>query len=87
MSDAVDSDDPIERTVVPRFSIRTLLIVLTFCAFAFVVLGTAYRGQIWAWGVTIGLVSVLVTALAHGTWFGLVWLFAQMTSGRRDGSE
>jgi hypothetical protein len=76
------ADERQERTLLPRFSIRVLLGVLTVCAFAFVVVGTAYRGENWAWGVTIGLVSILVTALVHAAWFGVVWLFGQWTSAR-----
>jgi len=64
--------------LVPRFSIRTLLIVLTIAAMAAVVAGTAVRGQNWAWGVTIGLASLGLTALVHAAWFGTVWLLAQL---------
>ena len=64
--------------LLPRFSIRVLLILLTVCAFAFVIVGTAVRGQNWAWGVSIGLLSLVVTALVHAAWFGVMWLFAQM---------
>jgi hypothetical protein len=56
--------------------------MLTICAVASVIIGTAFRGQTWAWGVTIGLASVLVTALVHGAWFGVAWLFAQLPSSR-----
>jgi hypothetical protein len=79
------SDNSQQRTLLPRFSIRMLLGVLTVCAFAFVVAGTAYRGQNWAWGVTIGLASILVTAVVHAAWFGIVWLFGQVTSERKRG--
>jgi len=69
-------------TLLPRFSIRALLGVLTICAVAFLIAGMAYRGQYWAWGVTIGLASLMLTALVHAAWFGLVWLFAQLPSSR-----
>jgi hypothetical protein len=45
---------------------------------AFVMVGTAYRGQYWAWGVTIALISLIVTAIAHAAWFGIVWLFIRL---------
>jgi hypothetical protein len=64
--------------LLPRFTIRTLLAILTVCAVAFVMVGTAYRGQYWAWGVTIGLISLIVAALSHAAWFGIVWLFARL---------
>lgn len=68
--------------LLPRFSIRALLVILTVCAFAFVIVGMAVRGQNWAWGVSIGLLSILVTALVHAAWFGVMWLFAQMPSSQ-----
>jgi len=79
----IDKDGDAGRTtLLPRFSIRALLGLLTIGALVFVVAGTAYRGQNWAWGVTIALVSLVVTALAHAAWFGVVWLFAQMLAAR-----
>jgi len=65
--------------LMPRFTIRTLLAVLTLCACGFVVIGTAYRGQFWAWGVTIALVTLIVTMLVHAALFGIVWLFSRMS--------
>jgi hypothetical protein len=69
-------------TLLPQFSIRALLWVLTGCAVAFLIAGMAYRGQYWAWGVTIGLASLVLTALVHAAWFGVVWLFARLPSAR-----
>jgi hypothetical protein len=67
-----------KRTLLPRFSIRVLLALVTICAFVFVVVGTAARGQNWAWGVSIAVASLVVTALVHAAWFGVVWLFAKV---------
>lgn len=66
----------------PRFTIRTLLAMITLAAIVFVMIGTATRGQYWAWGVTIGLVSVIATALAHAAWFGIVWMFMRISHGQ-----
>ena len=66
--------------LLPRFTIRTLLALLTLSACAFVVIGTAYRGQYWAWGVTFALASLIVAAFVHAAWFGVVWLFSKMSS-------
>jgi hypothetical protein len=68
--------------LVPRFTIRTLLVIITLAAIIFVMIGTATRGQYWAWGVTIGLVSVVITAFAHAAWFGIVWMFMRMSHGQ-----
>jgi hypothetical protein len=72
--------DAPEQRLLPRFTIRALLAMLTVCAVAFLIVGTAYRGHYWAWGVTIALVSLLITALVHAGVFGVVWLLAQITS-------
>jgi hypothetical protein len=80
-------DHPIDQTpaepaparLVPRFTIRTLLAMITLAAIVFVMIGTATRGRYWAWGVTIGLVSVIITSLAHAAWFGIVWMFMRMS--------
>jgi len=74
-------------TLLPRFSIRALLWMLTICAVAFLIAGTAYRGQYWAWGVTIALASLMLTALVHAAWFGVVWLFARLPSARPKETE
>ena len=66
----------------PRFTIRTLMVICTVCAVASVIIGTAFRGQYWAWGVTIGLFSLVVTALVHAAWFGFLWIFARVPERR-----
>jgi hypothetical protein len=68
--------------LLPRFTIRTLLVICTLFAVVFVMVGTAYRGQYWAWGVTFGLVSLIVAALVHAAWFGIVSLLARLMSPR-----
>lgn len=68
--------------LLPRFTIRTLLAILTAAAVVFVMVGTAFRGQYWAWGVTIAIISCIVTALSHMAWFGIVWFFARMPESR-----
>jgi hypothetical protein len=79
--------DPAQQSLVPRFTIRTLLVMLTVCAVIFVMIGTATRGQYWAWGVTIGILSVIIVALTHAAWFGIAWLFLQMSRDKPQISE
>jgi hypothetical protein len=67
----------------PRFTIRTLLIVLTLGAVVFLVAGMAVRGHLWAWGATIGVLSLAVTLIVHAAWFGLVWAFSLLPIVRR----
>jgi hypothetical protein len=67
----------------PRFTIRTALGLLTAGAVIFLVAGMAVRGETWAWGITIGILSVGVAALTHAFWFGVLWLFSQLPSRDR----
>lgn len=66
--------------LLPRFTIRALLLLVTVSSLIFVIVGMAYRGQFWARGVTIGIASLAFTALVHAVWFGLVWMIAQFRS-------
>ena len=70
--------------LLPRFTIRALLVMLTIGSFVFVIAGMAIRGQPWAWGVTIGILSLAFTLLVHAAWFGAVWMLAQMQSRNQD---
>ncbi len=64
--------------LLPRFTLRTILGILTIGAFVFLVAGMAVRGQTWAWGITIGVICAGIIMLVHAAWFGVVWLFAQI---------
>jgi uncharacterized integral membrane protein len=65
--------------LLPRFSIRTLLLLLTLAAIASVVVGMAVRGAEWAWGISIGLLSLFLAGLIHAAWFGVVWILSQIS--------
>jgi Na+/melibiose symporter-like transporter len=70
--------------LLPRFTIRALLVMLTVCAFVFVIAGMAVRGQHWAWGITIGILSLAFTMLVHAAWFTVVRMLAQMQSRQKE---
>jgi hypothetical protein len=69
--------------LLPRFSIRTLLMMLTAGAVACLIAGMAYQGKYWALGVTIALASVVVTACVHAILFFMIWVFARLTGGQQ----
>jgi hypothetical protein len=73
--------------LLPRFTIRAILVMVTIAAIVFVVAGMAYRGQIWAWGVTIAIISAAITLLVQAAWFGMVWLLAQMPLTPKETAE
>ena len=68
--------------LLPRFTLRTVLAITTACAVLFLFAGIAYRGETWAWGTTIGILSLGVTAIVQAMFFGIVWCFAQLSPRR-----
>ncbi len=70
--------------LVPRFTIRVLLVILTIAAFVCVIAGMAVRGQHWAWGITIAVLSLGFMLLVQAAWFGVVWMLAQMQSRKQE---
>jgi hypothetical protein len=74
MENAMETEP--QRTLLPRFSIRSLLLIVTGCSLVFVVVGMAAQGRFWAWGVTVAMASLVLTALVHAALFGIVWMFS-----------
>ena len=57
--------------LIPRFSLRALLIATAVCAVFSLVLAGAVRGQPWAIGMTAALGAFLAVMLLHPLAFGL----------------
>jgi hypothetical protein len=68
--------------LLPRFTLRTVLVATAACAVLFLFIGIAYRGENWAWGVAIGILSFAVVAIVQALFFGIVWCFAQIFTSR-----
>lgn len=68
--------------VFPRFTLRTILAVTTVAAVFFVLVGAGYRGQQWAWGAAIGVLSLALAAIVYASAFGFVWCFAKFALRR-----
>lgn len=64
--------------IMPRFTIRTGLVGVAVCALIFLVAGMAVRGNMWAWGITIAMISLVVTTLVHAMWYGLAWMLSEI---------
>jgi hypothetical protein len=62
--------------LIPRFSLRWLLGLTTFCAAASLILAAAVRGEFWAIGAAAALASVAVVALLHIATFTGAWLLS-----------
>lgn len=68
--------------LIPQFSIRLLLIVMTVCAGVFAIFGAAVRGSGWAAGVSVAILSMAIFMLVCALLFTLVWIFSVITPRR-----
>ena len=66
--------------LIPQYSIRWLLVLTTACGVVFSIFALAVRGDEWALGVSIGIVSLVVVLLIHAFVFTLLWAFSVVTS-------
>ena len=57
--------------LLPRFSLRNILWIVTLCAAIFFINGFAYRGELWAIGVSVAIGSIVVFALFHAAFYGI----------------
>jgi len=77
-----DGQDDSRHMLLPRFSMRMMFWLITASALVFLLVGMAARGDDWAWGVSIGLLSIVFTAVVHAALFCAVWLFGRLPSAR-----
>ena len=68
----------IENMLLPRFSLRTLLVILTAGAVVSLFAGRALGGRAWALGVTAAVVSVPVALLVHAGFFAIGSAFVRL---------
>lgn len=64
--------------LIPRFSIRWLLALITFSAGVSLVLSYAIRGQDWALGAAAALGCLAIVMALFALTFLLAWAFAQL---------
>jgi len=65
--------------IIPRYSLRWLLALLTVCGGLSLVLSYAFQGQAWAVGFMVGLGSLAVVAALHALAFSVAWLLTQLS--------
>jgi hypothetical protein len=66
--------------LIPRFSLRHLLILTTASAIFFYVVAMATRGHQWALVVSIAGSSVLLALVVHAVLFAIAWLLTLLGS-------
>jgi hypothetical protein len=64
--------------LLPQFSLRRALWIITACACFFLVQSLAMRGHAWALGVTVASASLLVAHLFYALFFVLVTFVGQL---------
>ena len=61
---------------VPRYSIRTILLVTAGFSIFFLIVGLGIRGHAWAGAIAVGIGSLVFVAIVHAAFFSLCWAFA-----------
>jgi hypothetical protein len=64
--------------LLPRFSIRTALVIVTVVAVISLFAGQALGGRAWALGLTVAVVSVPVALLVHAAFYWVAMCFARL---------
>jgi hypothetical protein len=64
--------------LIPRFTIRWLLMLTTVCAVFFAIVALALRDHIWAIGVSVGVGSLILAFACYGAVFGVAYVLASL---------
>ena len=62
--------------LIPRFTIRALLLVMTVSGFLSLFLAAAVRGRVWAIAASVGVASLLLAFLGYALAFGVAYVVA-----------
>jgi hypothetical protein len=63
--------------LIPRYSIRTYFVTTVLLAIFCVVLGYAIDGQLWARGVSVGVISAVAAFGMYALLFAIAWFFVE----------
>jgi len=72
--------------IIPRFSLRWLLALITVCGGLSLILSYAFQSHSWAIATIVGLGSLLVVVALHAVAFSLAWLLTQFSYMATGGS-
>ena len=64
--------------ILPQYSLRKLLAITVGAALICLVLSWGVQGYRWAFGISMGALSILAALLVQGVMFWFVWLFATL---------
>ncbi len=77
----------IDPMLMPQFTTRFLLLLTAAAAFVFLIISLAFRGHIWAAGLTGVFFAVAITFAIHAASFGIAWTLSFMWRGSASESE
>ena len=72
--------------LIPRFSLRWLLLLTTVCAVFFLIVRMAGQGQHWAVGIVTGVTALALAMLVYGVFFSLAFVLTGLIRRVRPGS-
>ena len=67
----------------PQFSLRRLLAWVTASAFVCLIVAAAVRGRMWAAGVVVALVGLVIIMMVHALTFEMITLLGRIRDGAR----
>ncbi len=70
----------------PQFSLRRLLIWVSFSALVCLIVAAAARGQLWAVSALIGLLGLAIVLVLHGLSFALLKMLGAARDRRLHGA-
>lgn len=73
--------------ILPRYSLRVILLVTAICAVISLILAQGLRGKPWAAGMSMGLLAAVVTLALGAVAFGLIWAVATLLASLRASSD
>lgn len=68
--------------LIPRFSLRSLLVVTTLAALVSMIASYAVQGHHWAIGVIAGLAIMMSNLLFSGAMFFVIWFLGRLAGFR-----
>lgn len=74
----------LRQSLLPQYSLRQMLLVMTGCGVVFLAFSFAVRGAVWAVGIAVGVLSIALAMLVYAAFFGAVWAVAQTAARFRE---
>jgi hypothetical protein len=67
----------IDGMLIPRFTIRRLLLITALCGAFFLVVSLAIRGRVWAAAISVAVLAAAVSFCSFAVFFAAAWLVSR----------